>query len=84
MFKKNHLKTLGFDFISAATNVIVGNDVEPIEVLHGFEGRVGVKVPQFSFSRLAGKPLSQFGKKTLLLSFKVQGDHAGMTHTMFC
>ena len=48
-------KTLGFDFISAATNVIVGNDVEPIEVLHGCEGRVGVKVPQFSFSRLAGK-----------------------------
>ena len=47
-------KTLGFDFISAATNVIVGNEVEPVEVLHGCEGRVGVKVPQFSFSRLAG------------------------------
>ena len=48
-------KTLGFDFISAATNVIVGNEVEPVEVLHGCEGRVGVKVPQFSFSRLAGR-----------------------------
>lgn len=51
-------KTLGFDFISAATNVIVGNEVEPVEVLHGCEGRVGVKVPQFSFSRLAGRQTS--------------------------
>lgn len=47
-------KTLGYDFIATATNVIIGNDVEPVDVLHG-ENRVGVKVPQFSFSRLAGK-----------------------------
>lgn len=36
-----------------ATRVIVGLPVEPVEVLHGC-GKVGVKVPQFSFSRLAG------------------------------
>lgn len=46
-------KTLGYDFIATATNVIVGNAPEPIDVLHGI-GKVGVKVPQFSFSRLAG------------------------------
>ena len=46
-------KTLGHDFIATATRIITGQKVEPIEVLFG-EGRVGVKVPQFSFSRLAG------------------------------
>lgn len=46
-------KTLGHDFIATATQVIVGKEVEPMEVLFG-EGKVGVKVPQFSFSRLAG------------------------------
>lgn len=36
-----------------ATRVIVGEKVEPVDVLSGC-GKVGVKVPQFSFSRLAG------------------------------
>ena len=35
------------------SRVIVGMEVDPIDVLHG-NGKVGVKVPQFSFSRLAG------------------------------
>ena len=50
-------KTLGFDFIATATKVIMQEDVEPLQpdILHGGNGiRVGVKVPQFSFSRLAG------------------------------
>lgn len=46
-------KTLNHDFVAMATRVIVGMDVEPVEVLHGV-GKVGVKVPQFSFARLAG------------------------------
>lgn len=46
-------KTLGHDFVAMATRVIVGMDVEPVDVLAGV-GRVGVKVPQFSFARLAG------------------------------
>ncbi|XP_049282468.1 CAD protein isoform X1 [Anopheles funestus] len=47
-------KTLDFDFVALATRVIVGHtDIEPVEVMHG-RGLVGVKVPQFSFSRLAG------------------------------
>merc|ERR1719245_1104712 len=46
-------KTLGFDFISTATQVIIGKPVEPVDVLHG-KGQVGVKVPVFSFSRLSG------------------------------
>lgn len=33
--------------------MIIGEPVEPIKVLHGC-GKVGVKVPQFSFSRLEG------------------------------
>lgn len=36
-----------------ATRVIIGEAFEPVDVLSGC-GRVGVKVPQFSFSRLAG------------------------------
>ena len=48
-------KTLDHDFIATATNVIVGSEVEPkLDVMLG-KGRVGVKVPQFSFSRLAGE-----------------------------
>ena len=45
-------KTLGFDFVAYATKVIVGDDqgLEPIDVHEGI-GRVGAKVPQFSFSR---------------------------------
>ncbi|XP_052865551.1 CAD protein [Anopheles cruzii] len=46
-------KTLDLNFVGVATRVIVGLPVEPLDVLHGC-GRVGVKVPQFSFSRLAG------------------------------
>ncbi|XP_069677002.1 multifunctional protein r [Periplaneta americana] len=46
-------KTLDFDFVAMATRVIVGEKVEPVDVLSGC-GKVGVKVPQFSFSRLAG------------------------------
>ncbi|XP_030080144.1 CAD protein isoform X3 [Drosophila hydei] len=46
-------KTLDHDFVATATRAIVGMEVEPIDVLHGV-GKVGVKVPQFSFSRLAG------------------------------
>ncbi|XP_053678893.1 CAD protein [Anopheles nili] len=46
-------KTLDFDFVALATQVIIGLVVEPVDVMHG-RGLVGVKVPQFSFSRLAG------------------------------
>eukprot|EP00105_Crassostrea_gigas_P002518 XP_011415078.1 PREDICTED: CAD protein isoform X1 [Crassostrea gigas] len=46
-------KTLDHDFIATATRVIMGEVVEPINVLYGC-GRVGVKVPVFSFSRLQG------------------------------
>ncbi|KAK7789985.1 hypothetical protein R5R35_009200 [Gryllus longicercus] len=46
-------KTLDYDFVAIATRVIMGERVEPVDVLAGC-GRVGVKVPQFSFSRLAG------------------------------
>lgn len=46
-------KTLDFDFVAMATRVIIGQPVEPVDVLNGV-GKVGVKVPQFSFSRLAG------------------------------
>ncbi|KAG5900496.1 hypothetical protein JTB14_010907 [Gonioctena quinquepunctata] len=46
-------KTLDHDFVAMATRVIIGEQVEPVDVLHGC-GKVGVKVPQFSFSRLAG------------------------------
>lgn len=46
-------KTLDYDFVALATRVIVGENVEPVDVLGGC-GKVGVKVPQFSFARLAG------------------------------
>ncbi|XP_054016836.1 CAD protein [Hylaeus anthracinus] len=46
-------KTLDHDFVAMATRLIVGEPVEPVDVLAGC-GKVGVKVPQFSFSRLAG------------------------------
>ncbi|CAH1967723.1 unnamed protein product [Acanthoscelides obtectus] len=46
-------KTLDHDFVAMATRVIVGEHVEPVDVWHGC-GKVGVKVAQFSFSRLAG------------------------------
>ncbi|XP_076265993.1 carbamoyl-phosphate synthetase 2, aspartate transcarbamylase, and dihydroorotase rudimentary isoform X2 [Rhynchophorus ferrugineus] len=46
-------KTLNYDFVAMATRVIMGEAVDPVDVLGGC-GKVGVKVPQFSFSRLAG------------------------------
>ncbi|XP_067841372.1 CAD protein [Heptranchias perlo] len=46
-------KTLGVDMIALATQVIMGEEVEPVGLMTG-TGVVGVKVPQFSFSRLAG------------------------------
>ena len=46
-------KTLNHDFVAMATKVIVGEQVEAVDVLRGC-GKVGVKVPQFSFSRLDG------------------------------
>ena len=47
-------KTLDHDFVAMATRVMVGEKVEPVDVLWGC-GKVGVKVAVFSFSRLAGK-----------------------------
>ncbi|CAH0406522.1 unnamed protein product [Chilo suppressalis] len=46
-------KTLDHDFVAMATKVILGIPVETVNVLAGC-GKVGVKVPQFSFSRLSG------------------------------
>ncbi|XP_028041682.1 CAD protein isoform X1 [Bombyx mandarina] len=46
-------KTLDHDFVAMATKIILGLPVEPANVMAGC-GKVGVKVPQFSFSRLAG------------------------------
>ncbi|KAE8740857.1 CAD protein [Frankliniella occidentalis] len=46
-------KTLDHDFVAMATRVIIGEKVEPVNVMAGC-GKVGCKVPQFSFSRLAG------------------------------
>ncbi|KAG9282555.1 CAD protein isoform X1 [Astyanax mexicanus] len=46
-------KTLGVDLVALATQVIMGEEVEPVGLMKG-KGVVGVKVPQFSFSRLAG------------------------------
>jgi carbamoyl-phosphate synthase/aspartate carbamoyltransferase/dihydroorotase len=47
-------KTLNFDFVAMATRVIIGEKVDPVDVMFGENSKVGVKVPQFSFSRLAG------------------------------
>ena len=48
-------KTFDHDFIAVATQIFVGIEPEPIEnVLFLESERVGVKVPQFSFSRLSG------------------------------
>ncbi|XP_027706214.1 CAD protein isoform X1 [Vombatus ursinus] len=46
-------KTLGVDLVALATRIIMGEEVEPVGLMTG-TGVVGVKVPQFSFSRLAG------------------------------
>ena len=47
-------KTLDFDFVACATKVMMGERVQPRDLVKGC-GRVGVKVPQFSFLRLTGK-----------------------------
>ena len=47
-------KTLDHDFVATATRLIVGETVKSVGLLSG-TGKVGVKVPQFSFSRLTGK-----------------------------
>lgn len=46
-------KTLGVDLVALATRAIMDEEVEPVGLMTG-KGVVGVKVPQFSFSRLAG------------------------------
>ncbi|XP_076085937.1 multifunctional protein CAD-like [Mytilus galloprovincialis] len=46
-------KALDYDFIDTATRVIMGEPVEVVNVLYGC-GRVAVKAPVFSFSRLLG------------------------------
>lgn len=46
-------KTLDHDFVATATRLIVGETVKPVGLLTG-SGKVGLKVPQFSFSRLTG------------------------------
>ncbi|XP_022107145.1 CAD protein-like isoform X3 [Acanthaster planci] len=47
-------KTLDIDFVALATEVAIGEPVESVGALAAGTGKVGVKVPQFSFSRLAG------------------------------
>ncbi|UJR35525.1 hypothetical protein I4U23_028279 [Adineta vaga] len=48
-------KTLDHDFIAVATQILVGLEPEPVDdVVFLQSERVGVKVPQFSFSRLSG------------------------------
>ncbi|GFO18784.1 carbamoyl-phosphate synthetase 2, partial [Plakobranchus ocellatus] len=46
-------KALDYDFVATATKIIMGEQVEPVDVVSGC-GKVAVKVPVFSFSRLAG------------------------------
>ena len=60
-------KTLDYDFVAIATRVIVKEKVEPASVHLGC-GRVGVKVPMFSFSRLAGTRLSPILKSIMKIS----------------
>ena len=51
-------KTFDHDFIAVATQILVGMEPQPVEdVLFLHSERVGVKVAQFSFSRLTGKVL---------------------------
>jgi carbamoyl-phosphate synthase/aspartate carbamoyltransferase len=47
-------KVTGVDAIELATRVMLGLEVEPYPKIHLPKDYVGVKVPQFSFSRLAG------------------------------
>ena len=46
-------KTLDHDFIQVATQVAMGFSPPAVDCTMG-NGRIGVKVPQFSFSRLTG------------------------------
>ena len=46
-------KTLDHDFIAVATQVAMGLSPPAVDCIMGV-GRIGVKVPQFSFSRLTG------------------------------
>ncbi len=41
-----------------ATRIIVGEQVKAVDLLCEYRGKVGVKVPQFSFARLAGNTRS--------------------------
>uniref|UniRef100_A0A0K0F2V2 CAD protein n=1 Tax=Strongyloides venezuelensis TaxID=75913 RepID=A0A0K0F2V2_STRVS len=61
-------KTLNFDFVALATRVMISDDnpvlkqsIKPVNVIFGKNKykKVGVKVPQFSFSRLAGADVIQ-------------------------
>jgi carbamoyl-phosphate synthase/aspartate carbamoyltransferase len=47
-------KTTGIDAIEMATKVMLGLPIEPYPDSNMPQGYVGVKVPQFSFSRLSG------------------------------
>lgn len=47
-------KVMGVDLIAMATKVIMGRPVEPYPAVDIPKDYVGVKVPQFSFSRLSG------------------------------
>lgn len=47
-------KTLDFDMVAMATKVIIGKTVEPSIGIMSKCKKVGCKVPQFSFARLAG------------------------------
>ncbi|KAJ1021753.1 hypothetical protein NDA13_005367 [Ustilago tritici] len=48
-------KVLGVNFIDIATNAIVGKDVpEPVDLMAQERDYVAIKVPQFSWTRLAG------------------------------
>ncbi|CAL1543202.1 unnamed protein product [Lymnaea stagnalis] len=46
-------KALDYDFVATATRIIMGEYVQPVNVTAGC-GKVAVKVPVFSFSRLQG------------------------------
>ncbi|KAK9449513.1 uncharacterized protein V1518DRAFT_262243 [Limtongia smithiae] len=48
-------KVLGVNFIDVATKALIGKDVpEPVDLMAQQRNYVAVKVPQFSFTRLAG------------------------------
>ncbi|KAK7206081.1 hypothetical protein BZA70DRAFT_237081 [Myxozyma melibiosi] len=48
-------KVLGVNFIDVATRALIGKNVpEPVDLMAKERGYVAVKVPQFSFTRLAG------------------------------